>query len=213
MLWWQCWLSVPWILNKSQTMSPASTRTHPPPCFTVKTTQLHCVSQRHGGWNQKSQIWTHQTKLKIYTCLMYIARVSWPKQVTSSHLYLFLVVSLQNFDHEGLIYAVSFEPLILWCVLYLNSVKHLFALHSGAQLTLMTLSSVTLGLPFLWRSSWEPVSSQHMMVFATAIEETLKVLKMFQIDWPSCLKVMTDCRCSLLIWAVLPIIWTWSFTK
>jgi hypothetical protein len=34
--------------------------------------------------------------------------------------------------------------------------------------------------------------------FATALEE---------IDWPSCLKVMMGCRFSLLIWAVLAIMW------
>jgi hypothetical protein len=38
-------------------------------------------------------------------------------------------------------------------------------------------------------------------------------LEMFRIDWPSCLTVMMDCHFSLLIWAVLVIIWTWSFTK
>ena len=51
------------------------------------------------------------------------------------------------------------------------------------------------------------------MVFATALEETFKVLETFRIDWPSCLKVMMDCHFSLLIWAVLAIIWTWSFIK
>uniref|UniRef100_A0A667WWG4 Sushi domain-containing protein n=1 Tax=Myripristis murdjan TaxID=586833 RepID=A0A667WWG4_9TELE len=30
---------------------------------------LFCVSQRHGGWNQRSQIWTHQTKAQISTGL------------------------------------------------------------------------------------------------------------------------------------------------
>ena len=61
--------------------------------------------------------------------------------------------------------------------------------------TRMLLSSaveVPLGLPFLWRSSWEPVSSQHLMVFVTALEETFKFLEIFQIDGPSCLKVMMD---------------------
>ena len=31
---------------------------------------LLCVSQRHGGWNQKSKIWTHQTKGQISTSLI-----------------------------------------------------------------------------------------------------------------------------------------------
>ena len=49
--------------------------------------------------------------------------------------------------------------------------------------------------------------------FSTALEETYKVLEMFCIDWPSCLKVKMDCCLSLIIWAVLAIIWTLSFTK
>ena len=46
---------------------------------------LLCFSQRHCGWNQESQIWTHQTKGQIFTGLMFIARVSWPKQVFFSY--------------------------------------------------------------------------------------------------------------------------------
>ena len=130
------------------------------------------VSQRHSGWNQKSQIWTHQTKGQISTGLMSIACVSWPKQVSSSCWYPLVVVSLQHFDHEGLIEAVSSEQLMLRCVCNMNSVKHLFGLRFLRLVNLMNLSfasGVTLGRPFLWRSSLEPVTLW-CLVFATALE-------------------------------------------
>jgi hypothetical protein len=49
--------------------------------------------------------------------------------------------------------------------------------------------------------------------FCNCIWRNFEVLEIFRIDWPSCVKVIMDCRFYLLIWAVLAIIRTWSFPK
>ena len=108
----------------------------------------HRVSQRHCGWNQKSPIWTPDKRTDLHHSNV-IARISWTKKVSSSYWCPLVVVSLQQFNHEGLIHTVSSEQLMLRCVCYLNSELFIWTEISEAA------AEVTLGLPFLWRSSWE----------------------------------------------------------
>jgi hypothetical protein len=117
-------------------------------------------------------------------------------------------VSLQKFDHEGLIHAVSSEQLMLKCVCYLNSVRHLFGLQFLKLVTITNVScaaEVTLVLPFLCGPHKSQFHNSTWWFLRLHLKDTLNVLKMFRIDWPLCLKVMMDCCFSLLIWAVLAI--------
>lgn len=75
------------------------------PHVQISSIAVFCIWQRHGGWNQKSEIWTPQTKGQISTGL------------TSKSSGFFI----QQLDSEGLIHAISSKQLMLRCVCYLNS--------------------------------------------------------------------------------------------
>ena len=73
-------------------------------------------------------------------------------QVSSAYWCLSGVVSLQQFDHLGLIHIVSSEQMTLRCVCYLNSEAFIWAAISEALMN-SSAAEITLGLPFLWWSS------------------------------------------------------------
>jgi hypothetical protein len=92
---------------------------------------------------------------------------------------------------------------------------------------------------FIWAAIWGAVNSNELILcnrgnsgssFPVAVLMRARFIKgawwflrlhlknvskflIFQIDWPSCLKVMVDLCFSLLIWVFLGIIWAWSSTK
>jgi hypothetical protein len=123
-------IRVHWILNKSDSVtSKASPHHHTSSMlqggnhtFRRPSVHLLCISQRHSGWNQKSQILTHQTKGHISTglnvhCSCFLAQVS---------LFLLLV----SFS-SGFFAAIRPSALNSWCwdVYITWALKHLFGLH------------------------------------------------------------------------------------
>ena len=127
----------------------------PPPCFTVGTTHAEIIRSSTLSLTKTRWLEPKMSNLDSSDQRTYFHR-SWPRQVSSSYWCPLVEVSLQQFDHEGLIHTVYSEQFMLRWVCYLNSVKHLFELLILSLVTLMNLSSaaeVTMGLPFLWRSS------------------------------------------------------------
>ena len=144
---------------------------------------LLSVSQRHGSWNQNSQVLTHQTKGQISTGLMSIACVPWPKQVSPSYWCPLVVVSLNKFGHKGLIHTVSSEQLMLRCVCYLNTVKHLFGMRSEVQVTLMKLSSAAEVFHFLFNPYFRRGNSVSSFPVAVLVSASF-IIAVIVMPWP-----------------------------
>ena len=144
-------------------MSPAK---HPhtikPPCFTVGTTHVEIICSPTLRLTNTRRLEPKISNLDSsgQRTDFHLSNVHCSCLLAQASLFFLLVslvvVSLQQFDHEGLIHTVSSEQLMLRCVCYLSSVKNLFGLQFLRPVIQMNLSSaaeVTLGLPFLWRSS------------------------------------------------------------
>lgn len=151
-LWWPCQLSVPWKLNKSQTLSPTKRPDTCITCIMVETTQAGAI---------------YSPSLHLIETQRLEPKIS---NLDSSHQRIDFHWSFHRFLCSNSTMKARFmqAPTNRWCVCLFELWEALtWALIWGAVnwhflrlVTLMNLSSAgTFGLPFLGWFSWEPVSS------------------------------------------------------
>ena len=182
-------------------MSPAKyphTITPPPLCFKVGTTHAEIVLS---PTPRLTKTWRLEPKISNFdssdqTTDFHRSNVHCSCFLAEASLFLLLMsfgngfcAAIQPWRPYSRLWTVEMCLLLELCEAFIWA-----AISEVGNSNECIAAEVTLGLHILWRSSW-----------ATG--------DIFWIDW-SCLKVMMmDCHFSLLIWAVLDIIWTWYFTK
>lgn len=171
---YRCLLRTSWILTKSPTSKAPHNITPPPLCFMVGTAHIESI--------RSPFLRLTKTKVQIPTGLMSIAFVFGP---TKSLLLLLPQYCRLCSDQcmrpcaHGLMHwslRRTLSPLNSW----FQDVSAAWTLRSiyvdsnlrfvRLVVNLSSAAEVTLGVSVLRRSSWEPVSSQRLMIFATNIE-------------------------------------------
>ena len=202
--------STPWILTKSQTVLPAKP---PPPCFTVGTTHAEiirsptrCLTKT---WRLEPKI-SHLDSsdqrtdfLRSYVhCSCFLAQASLFFMLVSFCSGFFAAIRPWRPDSHSFLWTVD----VAMCLLFDLCEAFIWPAISDAgncnDLMLCTRGNSGSSIPV-------------MVLMRASVIIALEILSKF-LKWSVLtdhLKVMMDCRFSLLIRAVLGIIWTWSFTK
>lgn len=165
-----CWLHLPWILNNWTKVSPANHPhiiTSPLPGSPVGTTHadtsihLLCVSQRHRDRNQKCHISMHQSKVQISTAgtaILFFLLVSFRSDFSPA-------IQPWTSDSHSLLWSWCLDLTITWALGSFHVGSNLRCSwyvpepSEGSLRLVFSAAKVTLGLPFLWQSSRESVSS------------------------------------------------------